>query len=264
MSFASLSEKQQSASDPAYPSQNQSQTAFEPDTGKHSKVNSMAASVEQKRRIASTIIAAALLTASLIMLFCVFLSGAKNSGPLDQLYFIEVKISSTKYLSPAGSLRWTAWNICGVQDGRSVNCSKTSPGHPYDPAEQVLNSVPALPKSVIEHSAESATATRTSFAFLVLAIVVACVTLAIAPGSCLGRWGSLASLVSGTFMLFFLGVTAVVATVVFCNARDRFQASDIDVKLGIRVFAFLWSSVVFNVLAIAAFALAAGPWPTKA
>ncbi|ORY78932.1 SUR7/PalI family-domain-containing protein [Protomyces lactucae-debilis] len=210
----------------------------------------------QRRRVFFNIAAAILLVGTIIMLFFVVLAGSQPSNPLNRLYYLEVKLTSLNYPSPDKTVRWTTWNICGVQDGKNVHCSKNQAGHTYDPAKQVPDAQPPLPGSVLEHSAESATASRIFFSFLVLSIITAFITLAVTPGGCLGRWGCIFCLYSSLGMLFFLGIAAVTATVVYSNARDRYRHNGIDAKLGPSVFAFLWTSVACNLLATAAFAYA--------
>ena len=73
-----------------------------------------------------------LLTAgALLLMFLTLLGGAKNSTPLNNIYFLQV---DTGRIPGAPSVsRWTFWNICSVDNGKSV-CGSSHPDYPFDPA----------------------------------------------------------------------------------------------------------------------------------
>ena len=67
---------------------------------------------------------------ALLLMFLTFLGGARNSNPLNIIYFLEADTSAIPG-APALS-RWTFWNVCPVVDGK-MNCPGNTPAFPFDP-----------------------------------------------------------------------------------------------------------------------------------
>ena len=67
---------------------------------------------------------------ALLLMFLTFLGGARNSNPLNIIYFLEADTSAIPG-APALS-RWTFWNVCPVVDGK-MDCPGNSPAFPLDP-----------------------------------------------------------------------------------------------------------------------------------
>lgn len=68
---------------------------------------------------------------AILLIFLTLLGGARNSNPLNLVYFLEADTGNIPG-APATS-RWTFWNLCGVSaDGKNA-CGDTHVDFPFDP-----------------------------------------------------------------------------------------------------------------------------------
>ena len=67
---------------------------------------------------------------AILLIFLTLLGGARNSNPLNQIYFLEADTGNIPN-APSTS-RWTFWNLCSVTNGRN-DCGKSHPDFPFDP-----------------------------------------------------------------------------------------------------------------------------------
>lgn len=70
------------------------------------------------------------MASAILLIFLTLLGGARNSTPLNLVYFLEADTSNIPG-APSTS-RWTFWNICGVTNGKN-NCGSTHVDFPLDP-----------------------------------------------------------------------------------------------------------------------------------
>jgi len=67
-----------------------------------------------------------------LLQFFTILSGAVNSSPINQFYFLEASTSGIP--NARDPTRWTFFAICGVDaDGYNSNCGNVVPALPFDP-----------------------------------------------------------------------------------------------------------------------------------
>lgn len=85
---------------------------------------------------------------ALLLMFLTFLGGARNSNPLNQIYFLQVDTSRIPG-APALS-RWTYWNLCAVNDHGKSECGTNYPAYPFDPpSHRTFGTTEGIPKDFI-------------------------------------------------------------------------------------------------------------------
>jgi hypothetical protein len=68
---------------------------------------------------------------ALLLMFLTLLGGARNSRPLNEIFFLQVDTSN---IPGAPSLsRWTFWEICAVSANGKNQCGSSYPDFPFDP-----------------------------------------------------------------------------------------------------------------------------------
>jgi hypothetical protein len=67
---------------------------------------------------------------SILLIFLTLLAGARNSIPLNEVYFLQADTGNIPG-APTTS-RWTFWNVCGVINGKN-DCGTSHPDYPFDP-----------------------------------------------------------------------------------------------------------------------------------
>jgi hypothetical protein len=76
-----------------------------------------------------------LLAAGLLFMFFILLAGAISHGPVNKFYILQADTS--RIPGAPSTSRWSYWNVCGVQNGRTVcgdqNYSNVHPAFPLDP-----------------------------------------------------------------------------------------------------------------------------------
>lgn len=70
------------------------------------------------------------MAASILLIFLTLLGGARNSNPLNRIYFLQADTGSIP--GAASTSRWTFWNLCGVKNGKN-DCGATHVDFPFDP-----------------------------------------------------------------------------------------------------------------------------------
>jgi hypothetical protein len=73
-----------------------------------------------------------ILAGGVLLQFFTILSGAVNSSPINQFYFLEASTSNIP--GARDPSRWTFFAICGVDEsGHNSNCGNVVPALPFDP-----------------------------------------------------------------------------------------------------------------------------------
>lgn len=74
-----------------------------------------------------------LVAGGIVMQFFTILSGAVNSAPLNQFYFLEATTSGIP--NARNPSRWTFFAVCGrdPSTGHNTNCGAVVPALPFDP-----------------------------------------------------------------------------------------------------------------------------------
>ena len=111
------------------------------------------------------------------MLF-ITLGGAIEHSPINKFFILQADTSKIPG-APALS-RWGYWNVCGVQNGRTVcgneSFSKVHPAFPLDPtSHRNFNTKVGVPKDFVNHHGFYYLMTRFMFAFMLIALFFAAV-----------------------------------------------------------------------------------------
>jgi hypothetical protein len=88
------------------------------------------------------------MASSILLILLTLLGGARNSVPLNEIYFLQ---ADTSNIPGAPSIsRWTFWNVCGVTaDGKS-DCGTSHPDYPLDPpSHRTFNTTENVPSEFI-------------------------------------------------------------------------------------------------------------------
>merc|ERR1711964_462493 len=114
-----------------------------------------------------------LVAGGLLLMFFILLAGAVDGSPLNKFYFLQ---ASTGNLPGAPTIaRWTYWNVCGVQNGRTVcgnqGYSDVHPAFPLDPAShRNFDTTTNVPRNFVRHHGYYFYMTRFMFAFMLIAL----------------------------------------------------------------------------------------------
>jgi hypothetical protein len=68
---------------------------------------------------------------AILLIFLTLLGGARNSTPLNEIYFLQADTGNIPGAPPVS--RWTFWNVCGVTNDGKNDCGTSHPAYPFDP-----------------------------------------------------------------------------------------------------------------------------------
>lgn len=208
-------------------------------------------------RVIFAILPLILLAGALVLLILTLLSGGVQKTPINKFYYLQAALTSDTIMSPDNMLRFTNYNVCGVQNGLNVNCGPTKAAYGFSPATNLPNTTPALPQSIIDHNSRSRTTSRTFYAFLLMAAFFTMVAMFMSLAGCLGRLGSFLGLVFAFIAFVMCAIAASLMTVVYVRARNEFRAGGISADVGVKLFAFVWTAVAATFLALFIFLIGA-------
>lgn len=191
-----------------------------------------------------------LLAGSLLLLILTLLSGGVSHFPITQFYYLDAALTVPAITSPDGRVRWTNYNLCGVQNGRNVNCGPTKAAYGFNPVGDITSSDPALPAGVTAHNSRSKVTSKTYYSFLIIAAFFTMVAMFTSIIGCLGRIGAFVSFLTTLVAWTMCAIAASLMTVVYVRARNEFRAGGISSNLGVKLFAFMWTTVAATGLAL--------------
>lgn len=183
---------------------------------------------------------------ALLLMFLALLGGARNSNPLNQIYFLQVDTSN---IPGAPELsRWTFWNLCRVDANGKSQCGKSYPDFPFDPpSHRNFDTTTNIPSAFIGTNHYFLTS-RFIFPFLIIALFFAVVSLFTGFLAMCTRIGSYLSSLMAWVALFFQIIATCLMTAVFVQGRNKFSDNGQVAKLGAKSFAFMWTAVACLIL----------------
>lgn len=106
-------------------------------------------------------------------MFFILLAGAIDDGPVNKFYILQADTANIPG-APRVS-RWSYWNVCGVQNGRTVcgdqHYSDVHPAFPLDPAShRTFGTTVNVPRNFVKHHSYYFLMTRFMFAFMLIAL----------------------------------------------------------------------------------------------
>ncbi|KAH1293739.1 hypothetical protein KXX30_003725 [Aspergillus fumigatus] len=178
---------------------------------------------------------------ALLLMFLAFLGGARNSNPLDRIYWLE---AATGNIPGAPALsRWTYWNLCAVNSEGHNECGKSYPDYPFDPpSHRNFNTHVNIPAAFIGTRHYFLTS-RFMFPFHIIALFFATCSLLTGFLAMCTRIGNWVSAFSAYFALTFQTITTCLMTAVYVQGRDKFNNNGQSSHLGVKAFTFMWTSV---------------------
>jgi len=198
---------------------------------------------------------------AILLIFLTLLGGARNSNPLNQIYFLEADTRNIPG-APATS-RWTFWQVCGVNnDGRNV-CGSSHPDFPFDPPnDDNFNTTTNVPPEFIGTNHYFLTS-RFMFPFLIIGLFFAVLSLFSGLLAMCTRIGSYISGLLAWLALTFQVITTCLMTAVFVQGRDAFNRNGQAAHLGVKAFAFMWTASVCLFLSCLSYCLGGAVGPDR-
>ncbi|OOF95949.1 hypothetical protein ASPCADRAFT_405640 [Aspergillus carbonarius ITEM 5010] len=177
---------------------------------------------------------------ALLLMFLTFLGGARNSRPLNEIYFLQVDTSN---IPGAPSLsRWTYWELCAVVNGKS-SCGSSHPDYPFDPpSSHNFDTTDNIPSAFVGTNHYYLTS-RFSFPFHLIALFFGVLSLLTGFLAMCTRIGGYVSSLLAWIALIFQIITTCLMTAVYVQGRNKFNANGQTARLGVKAFAFMWTAV---------------------
>ncbi|SSD60730.1 uncharacterized protein SCODWIG_02491 [Saccharomycodes ludwigii] len=185
-----------------------------------------------------------------LLTFFTILSGGRSSGTLGKFYWLE---ADTQNIGNAqNTTRWTNYMSCGYTNGNYHDCSSRMAGYPFSPRDN-FNTSANLPSTFVRHRKTYYYLSRVGWAMLLIGLFFILCTLI---PSVLALCFSIPSVLvcSSVFVWlswFFITLAACLLTACYVKGRNAFQNDNRHAKLGVKNFAFIWTTVAL--LTISAF-----------
>ncbi|KAI9708752.1 MAG: hypothetical protein M1820_003707 [Bogoriella megaspora] len=195
-----------------------------------------------------------LLAGGVLLQFLVILSGTTQRNPENQIYFIQ---ASTNGIPGARNpSRWTFFSICGVDDnGRNTDCGATVPALPFSPPNRhdFGTNVGVPPQFIGTHHYYYLS--RFMFALYLIALFFSVISLFTGLLALCSRLGGYLSGLNVAIAFFFQAITASLMTACFVQGRDAFRSAGQQASLGVKAFAFTWTSTFIFLLCTVLFCM---------
>lgn len=183
------------------------------------------------------LVAILLLAGGITMEFLVILSGL-SSTPENKIFFLQ---ANTNGISGAKNpTRWTYLALCGVENGNNANCDHTTAALPFDPPRNfgTTNGVPSQFIGTHHYYYLS----RFAWAFYLVAAFFAVCAIFISLLALFARLGAYLTGLLTLIALFFQTICASLMTAWTIQGRNHFRSNGQDANLGVKAYAFTWST----------------------
>ncbi|EXJ81213.1 hypothetical protein A1O3_07503 [Capronia epimyces CBS 606.96] len=200
-----------------------------------------------------------ILAGGLLFMFFILLAGAVQDSPLNKFYLLQ---ADTGNIPGAPSVsRWSYWNVCGVQNGRTVcgdqHYEDVHPAFPLDPAShRNFGTTVNVPRSFVRHHGYYFYMTRFMFAFMLIALFFGVFALLTGLLALCTRLGSYLSGLLTTIALFFQTIQAALMTAAYVKGRDNFRKNGQAANIGKYAFGFEWAAVACFLISTVLFCMA--------
>lgn len=195
-------------------------------------------------------IALLFLAGALVMSYFLILSGARTGGVLKNFYWLEA--NTTGFNSAPNLTRWYNYDFCAWANNNLHNCSSKAPAKPFSPRDN-FGASPLMPSSFLNHRNAYYYLSRVGWAMLLIAVFFESFGLfthlwSLFSKGKLGRIGSITNTVFHWCALFFITLAACLLTGCHAKAKKAFHSENRHAKMGIKNFAFLWTTVFLLLL----------------
>lgn len=195
-----------------------------------------------------------LLSAALLFMFFIVLSGVTDTAPLRQTYFLR---ADTSGIAGARDItQWTFFYVCGLGNR---DCGKPVPALPFGYAWS--SGGEGAPNSLRGSHAKNTTSThfyylwRFGWVFFLMGMTLAALGFISGCLYCVRILNKITGLLL-TFALFWYSLGVTMMTAEFVQARNRFRSAGRSASLGSYAFGFAWASWACLFLSIIFFFIA--------
>ncbi|KAF2273701.1 SUR7-domain-containing protein, partial [Westerdykella ornata] len=194
------------------------------------------------------------LAGAVLLQFFTILSGGVNSSPENRFYFLEAS-NIGNIPNARNPSRWTFWKICGVnpRNGHNANCGSPIPALPFDPPRN-FGTTQNVPRQFIG-TTHYYYMSRFMFAFMIMSLFFSVMALITGLLALCTRMGGYISGLTTFVALFFQIIAASLMTAWTVQGRNHFQSNGQSAKLGVKLYAFTWTTVALFVLSSILFCL---------
>ncbi|KAF1934346.1 cortical patch protein [Didymella exigua CBS 183.55] len=199
-------------------------------------------------------LAALLLVAGgIVMQFFTILSGAVNSAPVNQFYFLQAGTSGIP--NARNPSRWTFFAICGSDpaSGHNANCGAVVPALPFDPPRN-FGTTENVPEQFVGTHVYFYLS-RFMFVFYLIALFFAACALFTGLLAICSRLGGYLSGLTVSIALFFQALSASLLTAWVVKGRNAFRSAGLEASVGRYLLAFAWASFACFLIATVLFCL---------
>ncbi|KAH7381686.1 SUR7/PalI family-domain-containing protein [Pyrenochaeta sp. MPI-SDFR-AT-0127] len=194
-----------------------------------------------------------LLAGGVLLQFFTILTGAINSSPLNQFYFLEA--STNNIPNARNPSRWTFFAICGADPttGHNANCGNIVPALPFDPPRN-FGTEENIPEQFLNTNMYFLLS-RFMFAFYLIALFFAAIALLSGVLALCSRLGGYLSAMTTAVALFFQSLAAALLTAWVIKGRNAFRSANFEAHVGRYLLAFAWASMACFFLATIMFCI---------
>lgn len=195
-------------------------------------------------------IALLFLAGALVMSYFLILSGGRSGGVLKNFYWLEA--NTTGFNNAPDTTRWFNYDFCAWANNNLHNCSHKAPAKPFSPRDN-FGASPLMPSSFLNNRNAYYYLSRVGWAMLLIAVFFETVGLfthlwSLFSKGKLGRISSITNTVFHWCALFFITLAACLLTGCHAKAKKAFHSENRHAKMGVKNFAFLWTTVFLLLL----------------
>jgi len=183
--------------------------------------------------------------AAIVFLVFVIVGGVSGSAPFNKDYFLSIDLSTLPGgKSGKGFARWTLWQVCNADDSGSsnANCGKAAPAFSFD-ISQYLPADDSIYDDILNQANFYYYMTRFAFAFYLIALTFASLSLFTGLLALCSRLGGAISSFFGYIALFFALTAACLMTAWTVTAKNQLSNHGISASLGAQDYGFTWGAV---------------------
>jgi len=182
-----------------------------------------------------------ILAGGILLQFLTILSGAVNSSPENQFYFLQA--SNLGAIPGARNpSRWTFFAVCGVDAaGHNANCGNVVPALPFDPPRN-FGTTQGVPDAFLG-THKFYYLSRFMFAFYLIALFFAVIALFTGLLALCSRLGGYLSGFNCMIALFFQTLAAALMTAWTVIGRNDFNKAGYSASLGKKAYGFTWGAM---------------------
>lgn len=195
------------------------------------------------------------LAGTIVLLVLLIIAGTQDRNPLDRIFWLEADTSGIPN-APDGIAHWTLYNYCDERNGLNHNCRSNKAAYPFDPVRN-FRTEENVPRDFINNSKRYFYLSRFLYAFYIISLFFALAALLTGLAAVFSKLGGYVSALLSAVTLFCVTFSASIMTACFVLAQKAFHREGRFAKVGVKAFAFTWTTVALTFLSTILFCLAA-------